>query len=66
MSDIVITDGKFVEVFTDLISEYTEEIVDANCLETGEKPTRRRRTSSKCTKSCLKPTAIITRKLRSK
>lgn len=37
MSDIIITDGKFVEVFTDLISEYTEEIVDAACLETGEK-----------------------------
>lgn len=37
MSDIVIPDGKFVEVFTDLISEYTEEIVDATSLETGEK-----------------------------
>jgi hypothetical protein len=37
MSDIVITDGKFVEVFTDLISEYTEEIADATSLEIGEK-----------------------------
>lgn len=40
MSDIVITDGKFVEIFTDFISESIEEIEDANYLETGERAYR--------------------------